>query len=96
MSSMDYCMFQNTLNELAPCQTRLEEMLEGTASPLSHEELRAAKALVQVCYDIVTLVAEQREVPLDELDEKDAIDDGVDEIQESAQAGDFSEEESNT
>lgn len=77
---MEYT-FQNTLRAASECQDILEAMQTGQHAPLSPEELRAAKALIQVCYDIVSLVAEATDTKLDELDEHDSIEEGVDELQ---------------
>jgi hypothetical protein len=92
MGNMNYCKFQNTLSDLADCQRTLEEIFEGGGdegqTPLSDDELRAAKALIQTCFDITKLVAEQREVPMDELDENDQIEGIMDEAQEVLQEND--------
>lgn len=47
MGNMSYCRFQNTLLDLQDCMYALEEM--PTLGGLSHEEMSAAKALIEMC-----------------------------------------------
>jgi hypothetical protein len=60
MSNMSYCRFQNTHIDLLECHDALEELVGDTgiqsSTVLSDNELRAAKALVRCCVDIVVLV----------------------------------------
>jgi hypothetical protein len=54
MANMSYCRFQNTAGDLADCLEALREGVyaEGDQEPLSDDELRAAKRLLQLCQDI--------------------------------------------
>jgi hypothetical protein len=68
MSNMSYCRFQNTAKDLSDCQDALEEMVnDPDAATLSDDELRAAKELVETCFDIVRLVAEYGNVDMEKL-----------------------------
>lgn len=54
MSSMSYCMFSNTLNDLRDCVDKLDE-IGYDLSQLSDEEQRAANKLFKLCADIADL-----------------------------------------
>lgn len=58
MSSMSYCLMQNTLPELRECVRRLE-----SGQLLSEDEFRAAKKIVQLAQDLADLFPEG--LPLD-------------------------------
>ena len=55
MSSMSYCLFENTVSELARCVERMEEAesLEDLRSDMSEYELRAFHAMWRVCKDFL-------------------------------------------
>lgn len=67
MSNMSYCRFQNTSKDLDDCQEAIEELAGRVAKPLSREELAAAKRLVRTCIDIVSLIAEEGGLEIQEL-----------------------------
>lgn len=60
MSSMSYCLMQNTLPEFRKCVERLEAL-----EPLSEEEFRAAKKLVRLAQDLVDLFPEGLPISLE-------------------------------
>ena len=62
MSNMSYCRFQNTARDLDDCADAIEGLMCSEQEPLSDEELRAAKRLVESCARIVQLLAD--EMPL--------------------------------
>src|SRR5690606_28510488 len=75
MGNMSYCRFQNTSKDLDDCQNALEELAGRDAWPLSREELAAAKRLVHTCLDIVSLIAEEGGLEVEELlDDESKID----------------------
>jgi len=84
MSNMSYCRFQNTAADLADCSHALQEMIErrGTKSKLGREELRAARNLVLLCYDIVVMVTEHADEPIEDLTEE-SLEDAVIDINEA-------------
>lgn len=59
MSNMSYCRFENTYHDLKDCANELLEQYDGAASPLSDDELRAAKWLVNLAADIVDVMRDQ-------------------------------------
>lgn len=67
MGNMSYCRFQNTSKDLDDCQEAIEELAGRDAKPLSREELAAAKRLVRTCIDIVSLIAEEGGLEVEEL-----------------------------
>lgn len=67
MGNMSYCRFQNTSKDLDDCQNALEDLAGRDAEPLSREELAAAKRLVRTCLDIVSLIAEEGGLEVEEL-----------------------------
>lgn len=67
MSNMSYCRFQNTSKDLDDCREAIEELAGRIAKPLSREELAAAKRLVRTCIDIVSLIAEEGGLEVEEL-----------------------------
>ena len=48
MTSMSYCRFENTLEELQACKESLDE-IEGNLAELSESEAKAADRLIQLC-----------------------------------------------
>ena len=52
MANMSYCRFRNTLGDLQDCVCALTET-DFTIEPLSYEEMRAAKAMLQVCQEYI-------------------------------------------
>jgi hypothetical protein len=56
---MSYCRFQNTALDLHECENVLEEMFDGSTGPLSEDELRAARKLVNSCIDIARIFADK-------------------------------------
>ena len=70
MSNMSYCRFQNTALDLDDCADALEELLNADREALSADELRAAKRLVELCFSIVTMVADSSEYEVDEFMER--------------------------
>lgn len=70
MSNRSYCRFENTDRDLADREHVLEEMFAGEHDPLSDEELRAAKRLVNRCINIIAGVADYAgiDIDLDELE----------------------------
>jgi len=73
MSNMSYCRFRNTSLDLADCKDALEEILSGDAEPLSLEELRAAKRLARLAFDVVSLLADEAGIDFNELDDSDKL-----------------------
>ncbi|SDZ20181.1 hypothetical protein SAMN04487939_12239 [Lysobacter sp. yr284] len=72
MSNMSYCKFHNTLIDLIDCRNTIEEMVAGDEDEvfvLSHDEARAAEALAEQCFDILTLLCEHAGVDLDQHQE---------------------------
>jgi hypothetical protein len=83
MSNMSYCRFQNTALDLADCKDALEEITDGIAAPLSLDEVRAAKRLASLAFDIVSLLAETAGIEFNELYDSDKLEDAI----ESANCG---------
>ena len=52
MSNMSYCRFQNTLRDLEDCVEAMYD-IDGNFEELSPEEARAAKALLDLCNNLV-------------------------------------------
>jgi len=73
MGNMSYCRFQNTAKDLSDCQDALEDLISGEGAPLSRDELRAAKELVEHCLNIAGILADQAGVEIDELDDKHTL-----------------------
>ncbi|WP_447983819.1 hypothetical protein [Nitrospira sp. Nam74] len=67
--NMSYCRFRNTLTDLRDCEEALEALFAGEVNPLSEEELRAARNLATVCQRIVDRIAEETNVPVEDLTE---------------------------
>lgn len=57
--NMSYCRFQNTLEDLRDCAAALEETAEQSGDPMSHEEQRAAVALIETCARITAQALEK-------------------------------------
>ena len=68
MSNMSYCRFENTYRDLLDCQSALEEQAAGDAAITSADELHYAQSLVDVCVNIVLLMAEEADINVVELD----------------------------
>lgn len=49
MSNLDYCMFQNTLQDLRDCEERLSEW---NLEDLSIDEANACMKLIKLCWSI--------------------------------------------
>ena len=62
MSNMSYCRFQNTSSDLEDCKDALDAVINEGIGKLSHEEVHAAKRLVQSCLYIVRLLADCRNI----------------------------------
>jgi hypothetical protein len=76
---MSYCRFQNTLGDLYDCKEALEELdQDPDIARLSEDELRAAKALLQTCADIINLIALR--AGLDEADLEFEIESVMDDL----------------
>lgn len=58
MGNMSYCRFENTSLDLRDCEEVLVGMVAGDEEPLSDEELRSSKRLVQSCARIFFLLHE--------------------------------------
>lgn len=67
MGNMGYCRFQVKSMDLDDCQGAIEELAGRDAEPLSREELAAAKRLVRTCINIVSLIAEEGGLEVEEL-----------------------------
>lgn len=65
MPSMDYCVFQNTLIDLATCQEKLDN-----GDTLSAEEARAALRVIRLAGQIAQL---HKEATLESLTEKETV-----------------------
>ena len=65
MSNMSYCRFQNTSGDLEDCKNALDAVINEGIGKLSHEEVHAAKRLVQSCLYIVRILAEVRDIDID-------------------------------
>jgi hypothetical protein len=81
MSNMSYCRFENTNSDLGDCFDALEELVNGEEdergrlpSPLSSDELSAAKSLVDKCQQIIQLLADYSDQEAMEGDFSDALD----------------------
>lgn len=87
--NMSYCRFRNTLRDLTDCHDGLEELFQGQdadpSEPLSDDELRAAKALVAACLDIVRLVGDQAGLDVAAGEDDDTLESTLDEIFAGAQ-----------
>ena len=73
MSNMSYCRFENTVIDLRDCKLALEEMINNPCeeNSLNKREEDAAKELLILCVDIVTLICDQsNDLEIDDLDEK--------------------------
>lgn len=61
--NMHYCMYQNTLQDLRQVKEDMERRQYPTNleddEPLSAEEERARKAIVQLCRDIVDMEGDE-------------------------------------
>lgn len=65
MSNMSYCRFRNTEKDLVDCKEALNSMVIGVES-LSEDELEAAKNLVTLCVETVSLVCEAAGIQFEE------------------------------
>lgn len=77
MGNMSYCRFQNTSMDLDDCQGAIEDLASRDAGSLSREELAAAKRLVRTCIDIVSLIAEEGGLEVEELIDNESKADAV-------------------
>lgn len=86
MSNMSYCAFRNTLTDLVDCQEKLEALFhgepneDGSIAELSDDELRAAKALTQVCFDIVRMVGDAAGRHVLASDDDEYVENSIEEI----------------
>lgn len=80
----DFERLNRLLSELEDFKNTVEDMSHGECVPFADDELRSAKALVQVSYDLISLVAEEHGVDFDDLDSNDHIEEALDDINESA------------
>jgi len=73
MSNMSYCRFHNTALDLSDCVDTVEEMANGDSTdPVSSEEERHAKRLIEYALNLVLMLAEEGDFPVDELDRPNA------------------------
>ena len=76
MSNMSYCRFENTARDLEDCRLALEGLFgsdpEAGSLPLSEDELRAAKEMLETALEMVLMVADAAELPCEDLDGADA------------------------
>lgn len=61
MTSMSYCRFQNTLEELQTCKESLDE-IEGNLAELSKSEAKAADRLIRLCRYIAEIHGDQETI----------------------------------
>lgn len=87
MSNMSYCRFRNTYRDLQDCQEALEDLFNGDGK-LSRDELHAAKRLVELCDDIVTLIRDDQNLDDDESLERMRIEQALDAANEAAEESD--------
>lgn len=67
MSNMSYCRFENTSRDLRDCRDALQELFNGEGSPLSQEEKRFAKSLIEDCASILSDLCEFAAMPEEEI-----------------------------
>jgi len=93
MSNMSYCRFQNTSQDLSDCHEALQEIVEGGDDcHLGEAELRAAKRLVGTCAEIILLLSESMDIPVEDLVVNDgSAADAVDKLNERCNV--YSEDE---
>lgn len=70
MSNMSYCRFQNTRTDFSDCKDAIEGLVNGEEASLSHEELRAAKALAVEAFGFLQFICEGANLVWDRLDEE--------------------------
>lgn len=60
MSSMSYCVFENTYGDLIECQTKLEEAgnVENLVEEVNQYEKKYVKSLVDLCKEIADRFAD--------------------------------------
>lgn len=68
MSNINYYRFQNTSSDLSDCREALQEIVEGGDDcHLGEAELRAVKRLVSICAEIILLLSEFMDIPVEDL-----------------------------
>lgn len=60
MSSMSYCMFENTLQDFIDCAAKLE-VISFNLDMLSPREQKAAEEMINLCHDIGRAVDDSEE-----------------------------------
>lgn len=85
MSNMSYCRFQNTLRDFRDCANALRELEAGNESPLSDDELAAAKDLLAEAADLLEAVLENTGTDAEMSVDADDVYRAVDAIQEQAE-----------
>ena len=66
--NMSYCRWQNTLTDLVACSNDLDDRRNrAEREPLSNEELRAAKRLLELAMEMVSKIAGDMNISEDEL-----------------------------
>jgi hypothetical protein len=91
MSNMSYCRFENTAKDLDDCKDALERLFlceteeRGDTVALSRREIKKAKELIETCYDILEMVAEQNpECEMEDLSDGRTIENVLDDAQAMA------------
>ena len=79
--NMSYCRFHNTSIDFADCASTVREMLDeeyeaedGTPQVISGDEMLRAKQLIAASLELVLLLADRCELPVEELGEPHAAD----------------------
>lgn len=79
MPNMSYCRFQNTRMDFAECADVLEDLIDlSTSTPLSPEELEAAKGLLKKAIKMVAAFADDVGGELDFDNLEDEVDKRMD------------------
>jgi len=68
MNNNSDCRFRRIVTDLRDCEDALEELLNGVTDdgqPLSEDELRAARRVIECCLHVVDLVADSANSPVD-------------------------------
>ena len=99
MGNMSYCRFENTASDLADCSEALDRLFTQDNGDedcqLSERELRHAKHLVKLCYNIIEMVQIAAHVEtMEELEDETEIDQAMDEAQLEAKKADREQNES--
>ena len=58
MGNMNYCRFQNTINDMNDC---LEYLIEG-GIPNSAEEIKAMRNMRECCHDLIAYLTDTLEI----------------------------------